>query len=347
MTKNSLNVCLIQLSVIPYDIEANKNKIKKYIEKVMSRTPKPDIIVLPEMWNIGFTINKVDQYCDKDGAETKEFLKGLASQYKVLIIGGSVANYDTQQKIYQNLNMNIDGTGKCLSTYAKVHLFSPSKEHTVYTRGHQYQVTSTIFLSDQSNDDVKNDIECIFSSVICYDIRFPEFIRSIALAGMDLKKELQTKDAATKNMANDEKIQGGLDILFVSAAWPYPRLSHWKHLLIARAIENQCFVVAVNNCGEMDGLTFCGHSLVIDPWGEVLIEGSGPLDDVLNENSHQSNPNGAIYREIITKEGDQRLGNHPYFDEILMTSLSFDILKDIRQRIFVFNDRYPEVYHCH
>jgi len=95
----------------------------------------------------------------------------------------------------------------------------------------------------------------------------------------------------------------------------------------------------------MDGLTFCGHSLIIDPWGEVLMEGSGPLDDVLNDNSSKDD-NTVQYREIIKTEGDQRIGNHPCFDEILMTSLSFDILKDIRQRICVFNDRFPEVYHC-
>jgi len=186
MKQNNVNVCIIQLSVVPYNFEENKNKVKKYIEKVMSRTQKPDIIVLPEMWNIGFTINKVDQYCDKDGAETQQFLKELASQYGVMIIGGSVANYDTQKKIYQNLNMNIDGKGQCLSTYAKVHLFSPSKEHTVFTRGNQFKVASTKFLSNDINQ--KDELDCIFSSVICYDIRFPEFIRSIALAGMELKK---------------------------------------------------------------------------------------------------------------------------------------------------------------
>ncbi|OUM61838.1 hypothetical protein PIROE2DRAFT_44895 [Piromyces sp. E2] len=315
MKQNNVIVCIIQLSVVPYNFEANKKKVKKYIEKVMSRPQKPDIIVLPEMWNIGFTINMVDQYCDKDGVETQQFLKELSSQYKVMIIGGSIANYDTQKKIYQNLNMTMDGEGQCLSTYAKVHLFSPSKEHTVFTRGNQYKVVSTTFHSEDNNDPEK--LDCIFSNVICYDIRFPEFIR--------------------------------LDILFVSAAWPYPRLQHWRHLLIARAIENQCFVVAVNNCGEMDGLTFCGHSLVIDPWGEVLMEGNGPLDDAFinnNSNDDDHGDHGVQYREIIEVEGGQRIGIYPCFDEILMTSLSFDILKDIRQRICVFNDRYPEVYHC-
>ncbi|ORX44508.1 carbon-nitrogen hydrolase [Piromyces finnis] len=342
MKQNNVNVCLIQLSVIPYNYEANKNKIKKYINKVMSLPQKPDIIVLPEMWNIGFTINKVDQYCDKDGIETKQFLKELANKHKVMIIGGSVANYDTQKNIYQNLNININSEGQCLSTYAKVHLFSPSKEQTVFTRGNQYKVTSTTFSSDDNTEN-ENKLECIFSSVICYDIRFPEFIRSIALEGINLKNKL-LEQTNHENSSTFPVQVGGLDILFVSAAWPYPRLSHWKHLLITRAIENQCFVVAVNNCGEMDGLTFCGHSLVINPWGEVLVEGSGPLDDILKDNSSSTNP--LLYREIIKMEGNPSIGNHSSFDEILFTSLSFDILKDIRQRICVFNDRFPEIYHC-
>jgi len=362
MSSNKINVCLIQLAVVPYNFEENKNKIKKYIDKVMALPQKPDIIVLPEMWNIGFTIHNVDHYCDKDGAQTQQFLSDIAKHHHVVIIGGSVANYNSKEKIYQNLNINVDAEGKGLSTYAKVHLFSPSKEDTVFTRGHQYKVTSTTFPNNNNinNNDNVNDgnndtqsssssLECIFSSVICYDIRFPEFIRSIALSGLNLKKELIEKQQQQQLLTNSEKVQGGLDILFVSAAWPYPRLKHWKHLLIARAIENQCFVVAVNNCGEMDGLTFCGHSLVIDPWGEVLIEGHGPLDESLSVVSDQENSSN--YNEIIEikDEGEQpqqQIGQHHAFDEILMTTLSFDILKDIRQRICVFNDRFPEVYHC-
>ncbi|ORX75676.1 cyanide hydratase [Anaeromyces robustus] len=288
MNQDNINVCLIQLNVIPYNFEENKKKIEKYVDKVMNLHQKPDIIVLPEMWNIGFTINKVNEYCDRDGKQTKLFLNYLAKKYHIIIIGGSIANFDTKNNIYQNLNMNFDSNGQLLSSYAKIHLFSPSKENTVFTRGHQFKVISTNINKTFINN---NEIEKNNNS----------------------KLTLETNSNLIFH--NEEiRFEGGLDILFVSAAWPYPRLNHWRNLLIARAIENQCYVVAVNNCGEMDGLTFCGHSLVIDPWGEVLIEG----------------------RELEGKD----------FDEILITSLSFKVLKDIRQRICVFNDRFPEIYRC-
>jgi len=433
MQNNSIIVCLVQLAVIPYKFQENKNKIEKYVEKVMKlKKCKPDIIVLPEMWNIGYTINRIEEYADMNGEKTKHFLTELANKHKVIIIGGSIASYNTYKKIYENLNMNIDIEGNLLNTYSKIHLFSPSKEDSVFTRGSQFNVITTTInknriksstsdsnetnnTSDSNEANSSNSkLECTFSTVICYDIRFPEFIRSIALKGINLKnqknnklneyskQQLQqpqqdssstettttiitstttsstTKTTTTKTTTTNSKknsdtntksitgstsnlkpLEGGLDILFVSAAWPYPRLHHWKSLLIARAIENQCFVVAVNNCGEMDGLTFCGHSLIIDPWGEILIEGEGPKDPLLletvtnsnsnnnnnNNNNNNDNDNNIKYKEKIENE-NQLVNGQKAFDEILISSLSFDILKDIRQRICVFNDRFPEVYCC-
>ena len=85
---------------------------------------------------------------------------------------------------------------------------------------------------------------------ICYDLRFPELFRSSG--------------------------ESGAVVMFVPAAFPNPRLEHWRTLLRARAIENQCFVVAVNQCGhegpEPSEISYFGHSMVVDPWGRVLQE---------------------------------------------------------------------------
>ena len=94
------------------------------------------------------------------------------------------------------------------------------------------------------------------ASIICYDVRFSEWVRMAALAGAK--------------------------VLFVPAAWPEERLEHWRLLNRARAIENQFFVAAVNSCGTCGRLTFGGHSLLADPQGNVLIEG-GSDDAVLTE----------------------------------------------------------------
>lgn len=87
---------------------------------------------------------------------------------------------------------------------------------------------------------------------ICYDLRFPEMFRRYA--------------------------DDGTEIVFVPAAWPAPRLDHYRTLLRARAIENQCYMVAVNRTGddEETGAHFFGHSMVVDPWGDVVLEVAEP-----------------------------------------------------------------------
>ncbi|RME83874.1 MAG: carbon-nitrogen family hydrolase [Caldilineae bacterium] len=87
---------------------------------------------------------------------------------------------------------------------------------------------------------------------ICYDLRFPELFRAYAVAGARL--------------------------ILLPSEWPHPRLHHWRTLLQARAIENQCFIAAVNRVGSDRANRFCGHSMLVDPWGEIVVEaGEQPL----------------------------------------------------------------------
>ena len=81
---------------------------------------------------------------------------------------------------------------------------------------------------------------------ICYDLRFPELFRAYALAGASL--------------------------ILLPSEWPHPRLAHWRTLIRARAIENQCHFVAVNRVGRDRDNAFCGHSAIIDPNGETVVE---------------------------------------------------------------------------
>ena len=116
---------------------------------------------------------------------------------------------------------------------------------------------------------------------ICYDLRFPELFRKYAL--------------------------GGAKVVFLMAEWPWPRLAHWQTLLKARAIENQCFVVACNRVGKSGEWSFFGHSGIYDPSGELL---AGAADD----------------------------------ETLVTSSLDLDMVDLVRQSMTVFEDRKDEVY---
>lgn len=132
-----------------------------------------------------------------------------------------------------NTTYIVNKSGDIVSSYDKVHLFTMGHEDQVFTAGNHANIFS---------------LENIpMASMICYDLRFCEWARIAALRGAV--------------------------ILFVPAAWPIERLRHWQILNTARAIENQCFVVAVNACGQTGTYDFAGHSLIINPVGDILAEG--------------------------------------------------------------------------
>jgi len=130
--------------------------------------------------------------------------------------------------------------GELLAVYRKIHLFGLMHEADFLAPGSEL---------------VTVDLPWGKAGLaICYDLRFPEMFRSYAV--------------------------GGAQLVLLSAEWPRPRLEHWRTLLRARAIENQTFVIACNCVGEGNGNVFAGHSMAVDPWGEIMIEG-GEDEDVL------------------------------------------------------------------
>jgi omega-amidase len=128
----------------------------------------------------------------------------------------------------------FDPQGTMLAQYTKLHLFRPMAEDRHLESGDAVAVVDTTWGKT--------------GLAICYDLRFPELFRIHALHGARL-------------------------VLLV-AEWPQPRLMHWQTLLRARAIENQLFVAACNRVGTSNGSHFFGHSCIIDPWGETIVESS-------------------------------------------------------------------------
>ena len=196
---------------------------------VESVKAQPDVIVLPETWNTGFfpKENLAELSC-KDGDEVKSRIGGLAKQYGVNIIAGSVSNVRIG-KVF-NTAMVFDRDGECIAEYDKTHLFTPMEEDDYYACGDR--------LCRFTLDGVKCGI------IICYDVRFPELTRSLALQG--------------------------LEMLFVVSQWPKERIFHLRTLTAARAIENQMFVVCCNSCGTAGKTVYGGNSAIIEPFGKAL-----------------------------------------------------------------------------
>ncbi|MGI6358769.1 MAG: carbon-nitrogen family hydrolase [Bacillota bacterium] len=123
--------------------------------------------------------------------------------------------------------------GETLATYEKLHLFGLMEEDLYLAPGDRPMTAPVGGVTA--------------GLAICYDLRFPELFRY--------------------------HMRAGAELLLLSSEWPNPRLEHWRTLLRARAIENQFFVLACNRVGQDNNNTFFGHSMVIDPWGEILLEG--------------------------------------------------------------------------
>ena len=257
-----MKIGCIQLNMGFGKVEENYERAEKFIREAASQGA--EIIVLPEMWNTGYALEKLDELADVNGERTKAFLSSLAKELGVHIVGGSVS-VKRDDKFY-NTMYTFNKDGELVGEYSKAHLFRLMDEHLYLQAG------------SEMNRFALGDIEA--AGVICYDIRFPEWLRSHALAGAK--------------------------VLFVPAQWPTPRIDHWKTLLQARAIENQCFVIAVNRIAQKVE-NFNGQSMIIQPWGEVLWTGA---ED----------------------------------EELAIIDVDFSIVDEVRGRIPVYDDRRPELY---
>jgi predicted amidohydrolase len=137
--------------------------------------------------------------------------------------------------------------GKAIATYSKVQTCNPLHESKVYDCGDELLIINLGLLT--------------ICPMICYDVRFPELWRLAAVAGVD--------------------------VFTISSSWPLPRIQHWRSLLIARAIENQAFVVASNRVGKDDLATWGGLSMLISPLGEVLVEASETAETAVTTTINQ------------------------------------------------------------
>ena len=228
-----MKVALAQFEVKRGDPDSNLETIESYAQDAAGQGA--DLLCLPEMVTTGFDWAKNRELL-ATSAEHHDRVSAIARSNKLALCGSFLEGTDSDKPC--NTLLYFDAAGDVLACYRKIHLFSVFREEEHVMPGEE------IVVADIGHSSA--------GFGICYDLRFPELFRK----NTDLGAKLQ----------------------ILPAAFPHPRLEHWRTLVTARAIENQCYFIAVNQTGvEGHGSTvgsthYFGHSMVVDPWGEVLAE---------------------------------------------------------------------------
>ncbi|MGB8020199.1 MAG: carbon-nitrogen family hydrolase [Candidatus Nanopelagicales bacterium] len=239
----SVRVALIQLSVT--DDELVADRISRALALTRQVASEHDLVVLPELWPIGaFAIDLIPRHAEPLAGPLCRALGQVAADTGAWIHGGSYAELVEGKggAGYFNTAVVFNPEGHLAATYRKVHLFGfNGGETTVMGSG-----GDTVIVDGPLGRT---------GLATCYDLRFPELFRKM--------------------------VDVGAEAFVIPAGWPERRLSHWQVLARARAIEDQAYVLACNECGTHGGVPIAGHSLVIDPQGEVLAE-AGAGEEVLS-----------------------------------------------------------------
>ncbi|MEU3849270.1 carbon-nitrogen family hydrolase [Streptomyces sp. NPDC029554] len=200
-----------------------------------------DLVVLPELWTTGaFAYDAFGTEAEPLEGPTYEAMAKAASDAGVWLHAGSIPERDPDGPLY-NTSLVFSPSGDLAAAYRKIHRFGFDKGEAVLMGAGGELVTVRLPTTT-------------LGLATCYDLRFPELFRGL--------------------------VDAGAETLVVSAGWPERRRSHWTLLARARAVENQSFVLACATAGTHAGVPQSGHSIVVDPWGEVLAE-AGADEEVL------------------------------------------------------------------
>lgn len=231
----------VQIDIVWEDKPANHAIVERMLDD--AKIAPGTFVVLPELGDTGFSMN-LERIADE---QSVEWARGLARCHYAYVQPGfarrdpAPGSVDRIQPAGRNCAAIIGPDGSILGEYQKVHPFSYGKESQFYSGGDHLLL--------------RRCGGAIVCPMICYDLRFPELWRIAALAP-----------------GSDSGSGGGAEVFTIGACWPAARQHHWRALLIARAIENQAYVVAVNRTGSDPHLKYAGGSIIISPKGEVIAE---------------------------------------------------------------------------
>ena len=239
---NTLGAAAVQLAATA-DTPGNFEAAERLVREAVARGAQ--LVLLPEQWPLWGTDEQMRAGAQPLEGPVAAWARELARELAIDLVAGSFSEIGAGGHLH-NTSLHVAPTGEIRSAYRKIHMFdvvvgaTEYRESAVYTPGEEIVVSPT-------------DAGVSLGMTVCYDLRFPELYRILALQGAR--------------------------VLLVPAAFTMATTrDHWETLLRARAIENQAFVIAANAIGEyLPGRVVGGRSMIIDPWGVVLAQaGDGP-----------------------------------------------------------------------
>jgi predicted amidohydrolase len=235
-----------------------------------------ELVVLPEKWSVLGTAEQVSAAAEPLEGRSIAWARALAAELRIELIAGSIVERVPGQDKASNTSVHVGPGGEIRAVYRKLHMFDVEVDGVTYAESRNEQPGDEVVVSELADGSR-------LGMSICYDVRFPELYR--ALAG------------------------DGAEVITIPAAFTLATTrDHWEVLVRARAIENQCFVIAPNQIGaHPPGNRSGGRSLIVDPWGLVL-------------------------------------ASAPDAETVIVADLDFENLKDIRRRLPALTHRRHDVY---
>jgi len=261
-----MKVAAAQISCAVGDVEANLRKIRDFSAR--AQEGGAELVVFPEVAETGYAMPVIAAGATPWTEGAVPELQKTARDLSIAIICGVS---EREGAVIYNSQIFIDANGNMVGSYRKTHLFTgtPVGEDECFVPGNELKsFPFGVFHLGLS---------------ICYDLRFPEVYRTLA-------------------------IEKGANVFILSSAWPFPRIEHFRTLVTARAIENQSYIISSNRVGTDEGITCCGSSAIIDPYGVTLASASTDRE------------------------------------EVILAEVSEEVITSVRKKMAVFAQRRPDVY---
>jgi predicted amidohydrolase len=232
----------LRAACVQFNSSPSKAENLERMEPLVARAAATgaDLVLLPEKWNgLGSHEILLDVAESLEGGETVEAMSGWARTHGITLVGGSIAERRDGREKLSNTSVVFDPEGEIAAVYRKIHMFD-------------VEVGGVVYRESASEEPGEGPMSCEVEGwklglTVCYDLRFPELYRILAVEGAEA-------------------------VTIPAAFTLFTGKDHWELLLRARAVENQCYVLAANQWGVVEGKASYGRSSIVDPWGVVLAQ---------------------------------------------------------------------------